>query len=113
VAHCTAEGLRAVLAIRALFRERGKEALLEPPINDERIFDAVNVILSFQNPSGGWATYENTRSYPWLEYLNPSEVFSDIMIVSIVISARGPGPSVPGIMGGPSPTAPPKVFAPC
>ncbi|BAM80160.1 cycloartenol synthase [Cyanidioschyzon merolae strain 10D] len=80
ISDCTAEGLRAVLAIRALFRERGKEALLEPPINDERIFDAVNVILSFQNPSGGWATYENTRSYPWLEYLNPSEVFSDIMI---------------------------------
>ena len=32
-----------------------------------------------QNKDGGWATYETTRSYNWLEKLNPSEVFADIM----------------------------------
>lgn len=27
----------------------------------ERLHECVNVILSYQNPGGGWATYENTR----------------------------------------------------
>ena len=46
----------------------------------ERLFDCVNIILSFQNADGGWATYENTRSYAWLELFNPAETFGDIMI---------------------------------
>jgi squalene/oxidosqualene cyclase-like protein len=50
------------------------------PISDERLYDAVNVLLSYQNESGGWATYENNRGYGWYEALNPSEVFGDIMI---------------------------------
>jgi len=49
-------------------------------ISDSRLFDAVNVILSFQNTDGGWATYENTRGSPHLELLNPSDVFGAIMI---------------------------------
>lgn len=43
------------------------EKLVGPPIADDRLFDCVNVILSYQNPSGGWATYENTRSYSFVE----------------------------------------------
>merc|ERR1719329_1957601 len=43
--------------------------------------DCVNVILSYQNRgSGGWATYENTRSFAWVEIINPAETFGDIMI---------------------------------
>lgn len=49
-------------------------------ISDERLFDACNIILSYQNTDGGWATYENNRGYRWYEMLNPSEVFGDIMI---------------------------------
>lgn len=37
------------------------------PISEERLQDCINVILSYQNAEGGWATYENTRSYPILE----------------------------------------------
>ena len=37
------------------------------PLDSQRYFDCVNVILSYQNPSGGWATYENTRSFAWVE----------------------------------------------
>ena len=37
------------------------------PINKHRLFDCINVILSYQNPSGGCSTYENTRSFHWLE----------------------------------------------
>ncbi len=38
-----------------------------PPIAADRLYDCVNVILSYQNATGGWATYENTRSFGWLE----------------------------------------------
>jgi len=82
ISDCTAEGLKAALRVVA-----NPEAVALLPggvssaIAAERLFDAVNVILSFQNPgTGGWATYENTRSYAWLELLNPAETFGDIMI---------------------------------
>ncbi|CAN1259350.1 Cycloartenol synthase [Linum perenne] len=48
------------------------------PMN--QLFDSVNCILSLQNENGGFASYELTRSPPWLEMLNPSETFGDIMI---------------------------------
>ncbi len=73
VADCTAEGLSAVLSIH-------HSGLVKPEISEERLKLAVNVILSFQNNDGGWATYELSRAPKWLEKLNPSEIFSDIMI---------------------------------
>ena len=38
------------------------------------------MLLTLQNSDGGFATYENNRGYGWFEWLNPSEVFGDIMI---------------------------------
>lgn len=73
VADCTAEGLSAALAIH-------HSGLVKPAIDEMRIKRAVDVILSYQNRDGGWATYELTRAPKWLEKLNPSEVFADIMI---------------------------------
>ena len=73
VADCTAEGLSATLAIHA-------SGLVETVIDERRIEQAVDSILSYQNKDGGWATYELTRAPKWLEKLNPSEVFADIMI---------------------------------
>jgi squalene/oxidosqualene cyclase-like protein len=49
-------------------------------ISEERLQKAVNVLLTYQNEDGGWATYENNRGWGWYEQLNPSEVFGDIMI---------------------------------
>jgi squalene/oxidosqualene cyclase-like protein len=73
VADCTAEGLSAALAIH-------HSGLVNPAIDKTRIRQAVDIILSYQNADGGWATYELTRAPKWLEKLNPSEVFADIMI---------------------------------
>jgi len=72
ISDCTAEGLKSALMLR--------EFPFVKPLSDQRYFDAINVILSLQNSDGGWATYENTRSWPFVEYLNPSEVFHNIMI---------------------------------
>jgi lanosterol synthase len=73
VADCTAEGLSATLALH-------HSGLVKPVIDEQRIKQAVDTLLSYQNTDGGWATYELTRSAKWLEKLNPSEVFADIMI---------------------------------
>ncbi|KAF4403137.1 hypothetical protein G4B88_027908, partial [Cannabis sativa] len=46
----------------------------------DHLKDAVHLILSLQNKNGGFATYELTRSYAWLEMINPAETFGDIII---------------------------------
>eukprot|EP00762_Andalucia_godoyi_P007982 ANDGO_03489.mRNA.1 Cycloartenol synthase len=86
ISDCTSEGLKAVLKIHAncpiVLSDRCPNAERTPikRIEKERLFDAVNVSLSLQNTDGGWATYENTRGSRLLEWLNPSEVYGDIMI---------------------------------
>ena len=71
ITDCTAEGLTAVLML--------EDAGL-PALSAERIFDAVRLLLSWQNRDGGWATYERQRGGRWLELLNPAHVFGDIMV---------------------------------
>ncbi|KAK1361091.1 Terpene cyclase/mutase family member [Heracleum sosnowskyi] len=72
LADCTAEGLKAALLLSKLSPE-----LVGEPLGAKRMYDAVNFILSLQNSGGGYGTYELTRSYRWLEYINPSELFGD------------------------------------
>jgi lanosterol synthase len=54
----------------------------ETPIAEDRLKDAVNVLLSMQNPNGGFGSYELTRGPEWLEWLNPAEVFGTLMFTS-------------------------------
>jgi len=72
ISDCTAEGLKTVLLLR--------QFEFITPLEDVRYYDAIDVILSLQNTDGGWATYENKRGPNWLELLNPSEVFYDIIV---------------------------------
>ncbi|XP_014677721.1 PREDICTED: lanosterol synthase-like [Priapulus caudatus] len=76
VSDCTAEALRALLELRE--HCRGDD--LAPVVDDDRLRAAADSLLSFANPGGGVATYETTRGSGALEWLNPSEVFGDIMI---------------------------------
>jgi cycloartenol synthase len=75
ISDCTGEGLKAAIALQAA--EWVPKYKL---ISEDRLQDAIEMILSYQNPDGGWATYELTRGPVWLELLNPSEIFGDIMI---------------------------------
>ncbi|XP_062114396.1 LOW QUALITY PROTEIN: cycloartenol synthase 2-like [Humulus lupulus] len=75
ISDCTAEGLKATLLLSKL-----PSVIVGEPLEPNRIYDAVNVILSLQNGDGGFATYELTRSYHWLELINPAETFGDIVI---------------------------------
>lgn len=91
ISDCTSEGMKAVLCllktktIESALKKSIDDANLETTgqvlsISDERLYKAVNVLLTYQNEDGGWATYENNRGWGWYEQLNPSEVFGDIMI---------------------------------
>jgi squalene/oxidosqualene cyclase-like protein len=71
VSDCTAEGLRAALLLRDS---------VERPLEKQRLREAVNYLLWSQMECGGWASYEPARGPEWLEKLNPSNVFGDIMI---------------------------------
>ena len=62
ISDCTSEGLKAALGLAAAGPHVGGA-----PIPAARLYDAVNIILSYQNHDGGWATYENTRSFHALE----------------------------------------------
>jgi len=73
VSDCTAEGLGACLSMH-------HQKIGDKRVSDDRLTEAVDVLLRMQNSDGGWATYENTRAPKWLETLNPSEVFADIML---------------------------------
>lgn len=79
ISDCTSEGLKAVLTVHRMDKLK---ALIPSNqlLSDQRLGEACDVLLSYQNPDGGWATYENNRGYGWYEMMNPSEVFGDIMI---------------------------------
>lgn len=72
ITDCTAEALRAVLT--------GHDLGAGQPLRAERIGEALELLLAWQNPDGGWPTYERIRSGRWLERLNSSQVFGDVMV---------------------------------
>ena len=49
-------------------------------ISDERLQQCIDTLLLMQNTDGGFASYEQARGGPWLELLNPAEVFDRIMV---------------------------------
>ncbi|KAJ8450295.1 hypothetical protein Cgig2_004752 [Carnegiea gigantea] len=99
ISDCTAEGLKVMTSSlmmghilfgstinntphfnAALLLSQLPSEIVGEPLEAEHLYDAVNILLSLQNDNGGFATYELTRSYPWLELINPAETFGDIVI---------------------------------
>jgi squalene/oxidosqualene cyclase-like protein len=68
----TAEALEAVLAL--------DELGLADEVTPDRRLAAVEYLLSTQNRDGGWPTYEQAKGPAWLEKLNFSDVFDNLMI---------------------------------
>ncbi|CAL5040975.1 unnamed protein product [Urochloa decumbens] len=75
VSDCTAEALKALMLLSKI-----SPNLVGHPIKQERIYDAVDCILSFMNKDGTFSTYECKRTVSWLEILNPSESFLNIVV---------------------------------
>ena len=71
ITDCTAEGFRCAVALRDQ---------VDRPVPWDLLRDSVELILSWQNDDGGWASYERQRGGRWLELFNPSQVFGGIMV---------------------------------
>ncbi|MBW0496538.1 hypothetical protein O181_036253 [Austropuccinia psidii MF-1] len=74
VSDCTAEALKSVIYLQHELNYTPKL------VSEERICLAVDVILSLQNPNGGFASYELIRGPTWLEWLSPAEIFGNTMV---------------------------------
>ena len=44
-------------------------------VSKERMCWAIDILLSLQNPDGGFASYELIRGTRYMELINPAEVF--------------------------------------
>ncbi|RCV23074.1 hypothetical protein SETIT_4G270200v2 [Setaria italica] len=74
VSDCTAEALKALLLL-----SKTSLNLSVDPIKEESLYDAIDCIISFMNKDGTFSTYECKRTFSWLEILNPSESFLNII----------------------------------
>lgn len=73
VSDCTSEALKAVMML---------QAMPEYPqlVSSDRQRDAIDTLLTMQNASGGFASYEPQRGSEYMELLNAAEVFGRIMV---------------------------------
>uniref|UniRef100_A0A670I555 Terpene cyclase/mutase family member n=1 Tax=Podarcis muralis TaxID=64176 RepID=A0A670I555_PODMU len=74
VSDCTAEAMRTLMLLEE------KCPFIEDHVAPQRLFDAVNVILSMRNSDGGFASYETRRGSRLLEIMNSSEIYADCMV---------------------------------
>ncbi|PWA49960.1 OSC2 [Artemisia annua] len=89
VSDCTAEALKRkilfllqihVLQCLLLLSQMPEEVTGEK-VDNERLYEAVNFLLYVQSStSGGFAIWERPVPKPYLEKLNPSEMFADIVV---------------------------------
>ncbi|KAH7152024.1 oxidosqualene:lanosterol cyclase [Dactylonectria estremocensis] len=73
VSDCISEALKAIILLQ-------KEGGFPQVLKDQRIFDAIDTLLLYQNDNGGMSSYEQRRGGEYLEMLNAAEVFGRIMI---------------------------------
>jgi lanosterol synthase len=74
VSDCTSEALKAILQLQKIHN-------YTPIISEDRLHDAVDILLTMQNKhSGGFASYEPQRGSEYMEFLNAAEVFGRIMV---------------------------------
>lgn len=71
ITDCTAEGLKATVGLTTGIGRAASESDLAA---------ARDFLLLYQNADGGWSTYERQRGGAWLERLNVSHMFCDIMV---------------------------------
>ncbi|KAK7331841.1 hypothetical protein VNO80_28582 [Phaseolus coccineus] len=75
VSDTTAECLKCCLLLSVL-----PEEIVGEKMEPEKLYDSVNLILSLQSANGGMSAWEPARAPEWLELLNPTEFFADIVV---------------------------------
>lgn len=74
VTDCTSEGMKT-----ALLYNNKQHISKQHLIGLERLKPAIDWLLFMQNEDGGWASYEKKRAPKWIEVLNPSLLYENIM----------------------------------
>ncbi|KAB5514832.1 hypothetical protein DKX38_028738 [Salix brachista] len=80
ISDCTAEGLKILLLEVGYNARRNGSWTCECYDISLCTLLGVGIRETSTNGDGGFATYELTRSYSWLELINPAETFGDIVI---------------------------------
>ncbi|XLT60371.1 hypothetical protein HN873_052975, partial [Arachis hypogaea] len=75
VSDSTGEALKA-----SILMSRMPIEIVGEKVETQRLYDAVNVILSIQSSNGGFPAWEPKRGYQWLEKFNPTESFEGVMV---------------------------------
>ncbi|XP_061339764.1 beta-amyrin synthase-like [Gastrolobium bilobum] len=75
VSDCTAECFKCCLLLSMLPSE-----IVGEKMDDEKLFDSVNLLLSLQGKKGGFSAWEPAGAQEWLEVLNPTEFFEDLVV---------------------------------
>ncbi|TKY72083.1 Beta-amyrin synthase [Spatholobus suberectus] len=84
VSDCTAECLKCCLLFSMMPQEIVGEKM-EP----EKLYDSINVILSLQSKNGGISAWEPAGTQKWLELLNPTEIFADVIMENNYVECTG------------------------
>ena len=74
ITDCTAEGLKSSILLNQY------DVISNRNIQEDRMPGAIDFLLQMQNIDGSWASYEEKRGPKWMEMLNPSQIFGDIMV---------------------------------
>ncbi|CAN8271192.1 unnamed protein product [Cochlearia groenlandica] len=75
VSDCTAEALKCCMLLSMM-----PANIVGQKIDHEHLYDSVNLLLSLQSENGGVTAWEPVRGSQWLELLNPTDFFSDVMV---------------------------------
>ncbi|XP_015617480.2 achilleol B synthase-like isoform X2 [Oryza sativa Japonica Group] len=75
IADTLAECLKAVLLLSKI-----PPTQVGDPIQEQRLYDAIDCLLSYVNKDGTLSSAESKRTTPWVEFINPSESFRNIIV---------------------------------
>lgn len=75
ITDCSSEGMKTALLLND---SSAISSDVQVPIS--KMNETVDWLLSVQNKSGGWASYERKRAPKWIEFLNASMLFENIMV---------------------------------
>ncbi|XP_065866273.1 lupeol synthase-like isoform X1 [Euphorbia lathyris] len=75
VSDCTAESLKCCLLLSLMPSE-----IVGEKLEADKLYDAVNIILSLQSENGGVSAWEPAGASPLLEWLNPVEFLEDLVV---------------------------------
>jgi len=78
ITDCTADGIKTIIKQHQFAQKH--QLNFHEKVSETRLQKAVDLVLSFQGEDGGWASYEKRRAPFWIEALNPSEIFGEIMV---------------------------------